>query len=228
MSDLGWIVVPRWNGPDGFQHYKDRDPVWIKNYVRLLDDDDYLNLPIGTRGLLHSLWIAYARADGKLSSDTRKLSDKLSTRVTSKQLGALAAAGFIEFSASKPLALRYQVASDAASDPLALARSREAETEKEKTKDLQAVQAGRATANDDIVFGLGTEGMGYALRLASVLQHKDERTVDVITSFAGKLPPAAFETVREKIAEGNGSIKNDAGYAVAELQRMVDEKQYAA
>jgi hypothetical protein len=108
------------------------------------------------------------------------------------------------------------------------AHSLEAEAEKEKEKTSTAVKAGRATAHDDITFGLGTEGMGYALRLASVLQHKDERTVDVITSFAGKLPPAAFETVREKIAEGNGSIKNDAGYAVAELTRMVDEKQYAA
>ena len=27
---------------DKFQHYKDRDPVWIKLHPELLDNDDYL------------------------------------------------------------------------------------------------------------------------------------------------------------------------------------------
>jgi hypothetical protein len=67
MSEPRYIVIPNWDGPDGFQHYRDRDPIWIKNYRALMAKDEYLE--------------------------------------------SLNHAGFIHFSASKPLAHRYQPAS---------------------------------------------------------------------------------------------------------------------
>jgi hypothetical protein len=79
MSDLGWIEIPRW---DDFQHYKRRDAPWIKAYLRLLDDDDYLSLTTEQRGVLHGLWLAYARSNGELAADTKRLSRRLSGRVT--------------------------------------------------------------------------------------------------------------------------------------------------
>ena len=103
-----WIVIPKW---EDFQHYKDRDPIWVKSYTRLLDDDDYLGLAPGTRAVLHGLWLAYARSDCQLRADTRSLSSRLALRVTSQQLKALKQAGFIRLVASKPLAQRYQAAS---------------------------------------------------------------------------------------------------------------------
>ena len=118
-----WIVVPNWRE---FQHYKNRDPSWVKAYTRLLDDPEYLELSFHVRGVLLGLWLAYARSDGQLRGNTlaltRQLGGDTGTRVTTRDLERLNHAGFIRFSASKPLALRYQVASP------------EVEVEREKEK----------------------------------------------------------------------------------------------
>ena len=54
MTDLGWIEIPNW---DRFQHYRDRDPPWIKFYTELLHDPDYLALSGDQRAILHGLWL---------------------------------------------------------------------------------------------------------------------------------------------------------------------------
>jgi len=102
-----WIVIPRWDGPDGFQHYSSRDPVWIKNYTRLLHSDEYRSLSFAQRGILHGLWMEYAASGRNMLGNTLELSRKLGHQVTERSLQALNHAGFIEFSASKPLAPRY-------------------------------------------------------------------------------------------------------------------------
>jgi hypothetical protein len=105
-----WIIVKHWGD---FQHYKDRDPTWIKNYTRLLHDDAYLDLTLHQRGVLHGIWLSYAAADGQLRGSmatggrqgrdsTARLSRQLGERVTTATLEALNHAGFIGFSASKP------------------------------------------------------------------------------------------------------------------------------
>jgi len=108
MNEAGWIVIPRWNE---FQHYKRRDPTWIKNQLALLHSDEYRELSYSQRGLLHCLWIEYATSHGQVRNNTRTLSRLLGQRVLRPTLDALNHAGFIEVSASKPLALRYQDAS---------------------------------------------------------------------------------------------------------------------
>jgi len=114
MSDERWIEVVHWHR---FQHYSDRDPPWIKNYLALLHDENYLSLTGHQRAVLHGLWLEYASARCQLRANTVSLTRRLGLRVSSAQLKALNHAGFIRFVASKPLAL---------------ARSREAETEAEK------------------------------------------------------------------------------------------------
>lgn len=106
-----WIVVPRWDGSDGFQHYRDRDPIWIKNYRTLLSSDEYLTLSFHIRGVLHGLWLAYAASNRQLRDSTLTLTRRIGQRVTTRDLLALNHAGFIEFSASRPLAPVYQAAS---------------------------------------------------------------------------------------------------------------------
>jgi hypothetical protein len=103
----GWIVIPNW---EKFQHYRDRDPRWIKNHRSLLTSEEYLDLSPGCRSILHGLWLVYASSDGQLRLDTRSISSHLRMRVTMQQLKRLNDAGFIQVSASKPLALRYQLA----------------------------------------------------------------------------------------------------------------------
>jgi hypothetical protein len=120
-----WIVIPNWDGKDGFQHYKDRDPIFIKNYRRLLTKDEYLTLTFHQRGILHSLWLEYAASNRQIRDNTLTLTRRLGQRVTTRDLEALNRAGFIVFTASKPLAQRYHIASP--------------EKEKEKEKELRAV-----------------------------------------------------------------------------------------
>jgi hypothetical protein len=108
-----WIVIPNW---DKFQHYKDRNPAWIKLYLDLNTRDEWLGLTDAERGLLVSLWLEYARANGVLS--TRWLHVRLKVRVYKRHLERLSDAGFIELSASKPLALaRARVETETEKEP---------------------------------------------------------------------------------------------------------------
>src|SRR5262245_45142952 len=113
-----WIVVEHWNR---YQHYGDRSPAWIKNHLDLLHNDGYLELTPNQRAVLHGLWLLYASAHGEVRENTARLSRQLNLRVMRRTLEALNHAGFIRFSASKPLAL-----------------TRSGETETEKTKKTQS------------------------------------------------------------------------------------------
>lgn len=104
MAERLWIVIPRWRGgKDGFQHYGDRDPKWIKNYTRLLHNDDYLRLTGHRRALLHGLWLAYAMSGGCVAVDPQMVGRQLGLVVKMADLEALNHAGFIHFSASAPV-----------------------------------------------------------------------------------------------------------------------------
>ena len=107
--DQPQIHIPRW---DDFQHYKDRDPPWIKTYRSQLDNDIYLDLTFAQRGLLHDLRLLYLMTHANVTADARKLSRRLNGRVTNAQLAALNDAGLIVFGASRPLAQRREELED--------------------------------------------------------------------------------------------------------------------
>jgi len=131
MTDEQWIVIRNWNR---YQHYTDRNPPWIKNHLDLLHNDGYLELTAHQRAVLHGLWLIYASAHCQVRVNTLSLTRQLGIRVSSRQLEALNHAGFIDFVASKPLAI---------------AREREAETETERLfKDERTLS--RAREIDDV------------------------------------------------------------------------------
>jgi len=101
MSEQLTITIRNW---DRFQHYKDRDPPWIKNYTALLHDESYRELSMADRGVLHGLWLEYASSHRVLRGDTASITRRLGQRVTRTQLERLNDAGFIEVSASSALA----------------------------------------------------------------------------------------------------------------------------
>ncbi len=98
-----WIIVPKW---DRFQHYKDRNPRWIKLYTELVNNPDWDDLTCHQRGVLTTVWVEYALSKGRLSTDIA--SRRTKGGLKQGTLKALVDAGFIELSASKPLALCYQ------------------------------------------------------------------------------------------------------------------------
>ena len=132
----GWIVIPRW---DEFQHYKDRQPVWIKVYLELADNEDWVKLTLAERGLLVSLWVEFGSARGQLPLSA--VPARVRQKVLSRTIESLADAGFIDIVASKPLALSRARAQTRAREEVreekkkpARTRARKAETPQPDTR----------------------------------------------------------------------------------------------
>ena len=96
----GWIIVRNW---DRFQHYGDRRPVWIKVYLELADSEEWAALSLAQRGLLVSIWVEFCSSRGHLP--VRSLSKRVRQKTSERTIKSLVDAGFIDISASEPLAL---------------------------------------------------------------------------------------------------------------------------
>jgi hypothetical protein len=95
-----------------FQHYKDRCPPWIKLHRDLLNDREFMGLPLASKALAPLLWLlASEEKDGCFQADSEELEFRL--RVASKDIEAglkpLIDKGFF-IVASGVLAERLQVA----------------------------------------------------------------------------------------------------------------------
>ena len=109
---------------DVFQHYKDRCPPWIKLHRDLLNNRDYICLPLASKALAPLLWLLASESkDGVFDASTEELVFRL--RMTESEVidgvKPLIDKGFFVI-ASGVLAERKQVAIP----------EREGETEKEK------------------------------------------------------------------------------------------------
>lgn len=98
-----------------FQHYKDRDPKWIKLYRKYLDDFEFQCLPLASRALAPMLWLlASETQDGSIEHNPRKIAFRLRTSEdeVKEALTHLISASFIyvEQDASNTLAERQQSA----------------------------------------------------------------------------------------------------------------------
>ena len=120
-----------------FQHFKDRNPIWIKLYRKLLDDIEWHMLPAPAAKLLVSLWIIAAEDKAQTGAlpDTRILAFRLRMReeeITSliKLLGHWVDADDINLISSG-----YQV-------DITEKRREETETEKEKETEILPASAG--------------------------------------------------------------------------------------
>lgn len=71
-----------------FQHYKDRSPPWIKLHRELLDNRDFMTLPIASKALAPLLWLLASESkDGVFDASDEELIFRL--RVTKKDLDGL-------------------------------------------------------------------------------------------------------------------------------------------
>lgn len=114
------IIRPRnWSS---FQHYKNRNPAWIKLHKRLLDDFEFQSLPVASKALAPMLWLlASETVDGAFDAEESKLAFRL--RITPREM----------CNALKPLLDKglFELASNALAQCYPLASlEREKETEK--------------------------------------------------------------------------------------------------
>ena len=68
-----------------FQHYKNRQPPWIKLHRDLLNNRDFITLPVASKALAPLLWLlASEHEDGVFDASTDELSFRL--RMTEKEI----------------------------------------------------------------------------------------------------------------------------------------------
>src|SRR5690242_9529985 len=90
-----------------FQHYKHRDPPWIKLHRRLLNDPEWFALDGDASKMLANCWLLASEHDGELP-DVKAMAFRL--RMTEKAVVAQLSKlnHWLEQDASAPLALRLQ------------------------------------------------------------------------------------------------------------------------
>lgn len=121
---MDYIKICGW---DKFQHYKKRNPPWVKLYTYILDDDDFDCLPDDSKLLFLCLLPFASRRNNKVRLDLKWLQKKLPIEkdITEKTLQPLISAGFIR---------RYQDDSDMIAERKQVAMP-EAEAEAEQSRD---------------------------------------------------------------------------------------------
>lgn len=91
---MAYIEITEW---DRFQHYKHRNPPWIKLYSKLLDDDEFDCLPDDSKLLFFCLILFASRKKNHINLNFKWLQKKLPIRkkITNGTLQPLVDAGFI-------------------------------------------------------------------------------------------------------------------------------------
>ena len=107
---MKYLKVKNWKE---YQHYKDRNPPWIKLHRKILNDRNFMQLPTASRGLLLCLWVLAAEEDGYILYDEEELRFRLRLpELQLSDLDFLVECGFLKQATEKegfksPWASRY-------------------------------------------------------------------------------------------------------------------------
>ncbi len=112
MSENGYVAVVNF---ERFQHYKDRNPPWIKLHAALLDDYEFGRLQDASKMHLVGIWILASKTDNHVPADPEWITKRIGAR-TKVDLEVLISAGFL---------VRLRRASDALADGKQSARLEE-------------------------------------------------------------------------------------------------------
>lgn len=144
-----YLRIKNW---DQFQHYKDRNPPWIKLHRSLLDDYEFSALPDASKGQLMFIWLFASQNEGKIPHDAKFLERKLGF-TDPCDLNALISAGFLieeqsdsggasacaSTGASNAIASRKQDASDPIA-PCKPSRARESQSQRTKATETESAR----------------------------------------------------------------------------------------
>jgi hypothetical protein len=76
------LIPKNWNT---FQHYRDRCPPWIKLHREILNDKEFMCLPLASKAIAPLLWLLASESkDGQFDASTDELSFRL--RITNKEV----------------------------------------------------------------------------------------------------------------------------------------------
>lgn len=91
MTDQGFLEVKNF---EQFQHYKQRNPPWIKLHAALLDDYEFARLPDAAKMHLMGIWILASKTGNKIPADAEWIAKRIGA-TTPIDLEFLVSTGFI-------------------------------------------------------------------------------------------------------------------------------------
>jgi hypothetical protein len=92
VSAYGYIEIKDWGK---FQHYKDRNPPWIKLHAAVQDNYEFHGLPDASKAHLVGLWILASKLGNKVPADPQWIAARIGA-TEPVDLEALVVAGFIQ------------------------------------------------------------------------------------------------------------------------------------
>lgn len=216
----GYLKVTNWNR---HQHYKDRNPIWIKFYVELLDDTWMKKQPYHVRLLWDQLLLLAARFSNAIPNDSEEIAAL--TRIQHEDvvdgLDVLLGCRWLSQTKSK------RRASKRASNLASELDSPEGEVEVEREKELQTSPSPRAAIDDFLSPLNGDQGWERRMqfeRLLSLCSDKDEKTAVTLRTFTDQVSVAGIARCIEALS--SRGHKDRSRYAVGMLKSMVREGQF--
>lgn len=89
---MKYLRVPNW---DEYQHYKDRNPPWIKLHNQLLDNFEFTTMPDESKAHLLAIWMLASRTNNKIPHDAQWISAKICASAK-LNIALLVERGFLE------------------------------------------------------------------------------------------------------------------------------------
>jgi hypothetical protein len=97
-----WLRVKNW---ERFQHYRKRNPPWIKLHRSILDDDRVKSLPLGTQMVLIYTWVVASIRHGVVPSDGHYWRGYLAISKPRRHLQRLVDKGFLIETSEDPASI---------------------------------------------------------------------------------------------------------------------------
>ena len=112
---MRYLEVSNWAR---FQHYKNRDPTWLKLYRQLLTDYQWSQLPDASKGHLIGIWLMAAKLENRIPADPEWLAKQIGA-TDPVDLEILVSGGWLEWCASALDADQGSMSANRASNLLA-------------------------------------------------------------------------------------------------------------
>jgi len=125
---MEYLRVKKW---ENYQHYKNRNPPWIKLHVKILNDRKFSQLSCTNKGLLVQLWVLASENNGQIPADLSEIRFRLRDKnIQIEDLNLLIQQGFL-------VSCKHLLADD---------NKKCSETETEKTSSTRSSSLGSNTS----------------------------------------------------------------------------------
>lgn len=224
LEEPQYMRVRNW---EKFQHYKDRRPAWIKNYVDVDDPSHpFSRLSYADQGRLQKVWRWAAKVDNLIPYDLVAISrylggkpDAIQRTISGYMAGEWLQVGSRSdckrWEKSEKTAANRRRAASTAQQLRKRSATPETETETE-TKTYRPVGNTRLTSEQ------AASDLFDAIRP----EHRDTGTRAVVMAYAAELDPSDFASVLRELRrkQGSGEMRNDGRYVNRALSKRATKK----